>query len=112
MEVKRISKFCASINDIKFYDEQLFNSCLYLLEHMESKKFRFKDQFIVDLKDLIEIVSYKYEEFSYGVLESDFIIAIDEANKLEDIEFSYLGCDWKISWINENLKNKIYNLKD
>lgn len=43
MEVKRISKFCASINDIKFYDEQLFNSCLYLLEHMESKKFRFKD---------------------------------------------------------------------
>lgn len=110
MESKIINKFLAEINGVKFDDEKVYNACDLLLSKIEEdKKFKFNNQFIIDLKDLIESLSYKYEEFSFDILEIDFNLAIDEANKLEEIKFHYSGSTWKINWINENLEKGYYN---
>ena len=110
MESKIINKFLAEINGVKFNDERLYNSCDFLLARIEEdKKFNFNNQFVIDLRDLIDSLSYKFDEFSFDVLEKDFLESIDLANKLEEIEFKYAGSTWKIEWINNNLKKGFYN---
>lgn len=110
MESKIINKFLAEINGVKFNNERLYNSCDFLLARIEEdKKFNFNNQFIIDLRDLIDSLSYKFDEFSFDILEKDFSESIDLANKLEEIEFKYAGSTWKIEWINSNLKKDFYN---
>ena len=110
MESKVINKFLAEINGVKFEDEIIYNSCDFLLSRIEEDKhFKFNNQFIIDLRDLISNISRKFDEFSFAILENEFSEKIDIANKLEEIKFTYLESDWKIEWINNNLKKGFYN---
>ena len=68
--------------------------------------------FIEDLRDTIETMEYKYDEFSFAILEDDFYKAVKEAKSFNEIEFSYYGSDWKIDSLNKNIKNNKYEISN
>lgn len=64
------------------------------------------------MRDTIETMEYKYDEFSFAILEDDFYEAVKEAKSFNEIKFSYYGSDWKIDNLNENIKNNKYEISN
>ncbi len=112
MEAKVVQEFKGIINEVEFTNENVYYSTEFLLEKIEENFGEvYKKEFIEDLKDTIEIMRMKYEEFSYDTLESEFSSCIEKASSFNDINFDYYGSDWKIENLNENIENGIY-IKD
>ena len=60
------------------------------------------------MRDTINTLNLKYDEFSFDTLENDFSNCIDEANEFKNIKFTYYGDDWKIEMLNEGIENNEY----
>ena len=60
------------------------------------------------MRDTINTLNLKYDEFSFDILEHDFSDCIEEADKFKNVEFMYYGDDWKIEILNEGIKNNEY----
>ncbi|WP_064613462.1 hypothetical protein [Streptobacillus moniliformis] len=109
METKVISRFKGTINNIEFDSENLFYSVDFLLSHVEERFGTcYSDKFIEDLRDTVENMDRKYESFSYAELENEFYECIENADKFNEIEFSYYGSSWKIERLNDSIKNNEY----
>ena len=110
MKARIIQEFKGKINEIEFDDKNIYSSVEFILGSIEDKFGEiYNDKFIIDLKETIERVYLKYDEFSFEVLENDFSSCIEEADKFEDIEFLYYESNWKIERLNDNIKNKLYS---
>lgn len=113
MENKIIQEFQGEINGVVFDDRNIYYASEFILEKIEEKFGEvYNKDFVNDLKNTIERMENKYEEFSYSVLENDFYEAIKEAKSFNKIEFSYYGSDWKIDYLNENIKNNKYEISN
>lgn len=113
MRAKVISNFYASINTVTFNKEDVYDSCYFILEKLESKFGEvYNQRFIEKLKNVIETMYLKYEDFNFAQLESDFCDCIEKAQNFHDIKFLYAGSDWKISSFNEEIKTNLFLEKD
>jgi len=96
-----------------FDDKNIYYSSQFILEKIEDKFGEvYNREFIKDLRDTIETMEYKYDEFSFAILEDDFYEAVKEAKSFNEIKFSYYGSDWKIDSLNENIKNNKYEISN
>ncbi len=113
MENKIIQEFQGEINGVVFDDRNIYYASQFILEKVEEKFGEvYNKEFVEDLRDTIETMEYKYDEFSFAILEDDFYEAVKEAKSFNEIEFSYYGSDWKIDFLNENIKNNKYELSN
>ena len=113
MECNIIQEFKGEIGGVEFDDKNIYYASQFILEKIEDKFGEVCNKsFIEDLRDTIETMEYKYDEFSFAILEDDFYKAVKEANSFNEIEFSYYGSDWKIDSLNENIKNNKYELSN
>ena len=113
MECNIIQEFKGEIGGVEFDDKNIYYASQFILEKIEDKFGEvYNREFIKDLRDTIETMEYKYDEFSYAILEDDFYKAVKEANSFNEIEFSYYGSDWKINSLNENIRNNKYELSN
>ena len=111
MECNIIQEFKGEIGGFEFDDKNIYYASQFILEKIEDKFGEvYNREFIKDLRDTIETMEYKYDEFSFAILEDDFYKAVKEANSFNEIEFSYYGSDWKIDSLNENIKNNKYEI--
>lgn len=111
MDIKMISKFKGTINDVEFNNENTFYSVEFLLHKIEDKYGTcYNDKFIEDLRDTIDVMNYKYEEFSYSELEREFYEDIENSSKFNEIAFSYYGSDWKIEELNKSIAENEYDI--
>ena len=100
MECNIIQEFKGEIGGVEFDDKNIYYASQFILE------------IIKDLRDTIETMEYKYDEFSFAILEDDFYEAVKEAKSFNEIKFSYYGSDWKIDNLNENIKNNKYEISN
>ena len=113
MECNIIQEFKGEIGGVEFDDKNIYYASQFILEKIENKFGEvYNREFIEDLRDTIETMEYKYDEFSFAILEDDFYKAVKEAESFNEIEFSYYGSDWKIDSLNENIKNNKYELSN
>lgn len=113
MENKIIQEFKGEINGVVFDDKSIYYASQFVLEKIEDKFGEvYNKEFIKDLRDTVETMEYKYDEFSFAILEDDFYEAIKKAKSFQDIEFSYYGSDWKIESLNENIKDNKYEISN
>lgn len=113
MECNIIQEFKGEIGGVEFDDKNIYYASQFILEKIEDKFGEvYNREFIKDLRDTIETMEYKYDEFSFAILEDDFYKAVKEAKFFNEIEFSYYGSDWKIDSLNENIKNNKYELSN
>ena len=113
MECNIIQEFKGEIGRVEFDDKNIYYASQFILEKIEDKFGEVCNKsFIEDLRDTIETMEYKYDEFSFAILEDDFYKAVKEANSFNEIEFSYYGSDWKIDSLNENIKNNKYEISN
>ncbi len=113
MENKIIQEFQGEINGVVFDDKNIYYASQFILEKIEERFGEvYNKEFIEDLRDTIETMEYKYDEFSFAILEDDFYEAVKEAKSFNEIEFTYYGSDWKIDYLNENIKNNKYELSN
>lgn len=113
MECNIIQEFKGEIGGVEFDDKNIYYASQFILEKIEDKFGEvYNREFIKDLRDTIETMEYKYDEFSFAILEDDFYKAVKEANSFNEIEFSYYGSDWKINSLNENIRNNKYELSN
>lgn len=113
MECNIIQEFKGEIGGVEFDDKNIYYASQFILEKIEDKFGEvYNREFIKDLRDTIETMEYKYDEFSFAILEDDFYKAVKEANSFNEIEFSYYGSDWKIDSLNENIKNNKYEISN
>lgn len=113
MKAKVIQEFEGEINSIKFFNEKNFTTVEWLLGIIEEKFGAcYTDRFIANLSVAIEEMEGKYENFSFQEMEYDFLLAIENATKFEDIQFTYRDNDWKLEKINESIKKGAYNIKE
>ena len=113
MECNIIQEFKGEIGRVEFDDKNIYYASQFILEKIEDKFGEvYNREFIKDLRDTIETMEYKYDEFSFAILEDDFYKAVKEANSFNEIEFSYYGSNWKIDSLNENIKNNKYELSN
>ncbi len=113
MNAKVIQEFEGEINSIKFFNEKNFATVEWLLGVIEEKFGAcYTDRFIANLSVAIEEMEGKYENFSFQEMEYDFLLAIENATKFEDIQFTYRDNDWKLEKINESIKKGAYNVKE
>lgn len=113
MENKIIQEFQGEINGVVFDDKNIYYASQFILEKVEEKFGEvYNKDFVEDLRDIIETMEYKYDEFSFAILEDDFYKAVKEAKSFNEIEFSYYGSDWKIDYLNENIKNNKYEISN
>lgn len=109
MKSKIIQEFKGEIEGVVFSEKNVYSSCEFILEKIEEKFGEiYNKEFVSDLKNTIERMEVKYDEFSYSVLENDFYESIEEAKAFNKIKFSYYGSDWKIEELNKNIKENIY----
>ncbi len=112
MKAGIIQEFKGKINGIEFDDKNVYSSTEFILGNIEDKFGEtYNDKFIRDLKETIERMELKYDEFRFASLENDFSNCIEKAEKFKNIEFKYSGSDWKIERLNENIKNNLYSLE-
>ena len=113
MECNIIQEFKGEIGGVEFDDKNIYYASQFILEKIEDKFGEvYNREFIKDLRDTIETMEYKYDEFSFAILEDDFYKAVKEAKYFNEIEFSYYGSDWKIDSLNENIKNNKYEISN
>ncbi len=113
MECNIIQEFKGEIGGVEFDDKNIYYASQFILEKIEDKFGEvYNREFIKDLRDTIETMEYKYDEFSFAILEDDFYKAVKEAKFFNEIEFSYYGSDWKIDSLNENIKNNKYEISN
>ncbi|MBQ3437223.1 MAG: hypothetical protein IJG31_01725 [Fusobacterium sp.] len=114
MRCNIIQEFQGEIGGIEFHDRRVFSAVEYLLDKVEAKFGEvYNKDFVSDLKGTIERMEEKYyEDFSFAVLENDFSECIEEAKAFNEIEFLYYGNDWKIEYLNKNIKNNKYELSN
>lgn len=113
MECNIIQEFKGEIRGVEFDDKNIYYASQFILEKIEDKFGEvYNREFIKDLRDTIETMEYKYDEFSFAILEDDFYKAVKEAKFFNEIEFSYYGSDWKIDSLNENIKNNKYEISN
>lgn len=113
MENKIIQEFQGEINGVVFNDRNIYYASQFILEKVEEKFGEvYNKEFVEDLRYTIETMEYKYDEFSFAMLEDDFYEAVKEAKSFNEIEFSYYGSDWKIDSLNENIKNNKYEISN
>lgn len=113
MECNIIQEFKGEIGGVEFDDKNIYYASQFILEKIEDKFGEvYNREFIKDLRDTIETMEYKYDEFSFAILEDDFYEAVKEAKSFNEIKFSYYGSDWKIDNLNENIKNNKYELSN
>ncbi|QGX47389.1 hypothetical protein GPZ88_10200 (plasmid) [Streptococcus ruminicola] len=111
MESVIITKFEAKIGEVIFQQENLFYSVQYIVNAIEDKFGDcFQESFVEALRDEIETIYLKYDNFSWSVLENSFYLAIEEAPTFNAIVFNYNGCDWKLEWLNEEIRTGAYNI--
>lgn len=110
MKIEVIKYFKGKINDVEFNNEQMFNTTEYILENIENKFGEVSKEFVKDLKENIEYAAEKYDEFSYNILENSIIDSVNSSNKFEDLFINYDGSDWKLTEVNENIKNGKYKI--
>lgn len=114
MNAKVIQEFKGEINSIKFFNEKNFTTMQWLLGVIEEKFGAcYTDRFIANLSVAIEEIADKCGNFfSFEEMEYDFLLAIENATKFEDIQFTYRDDDWKLEEINESIKKGAYNIKE
>ena len=113
MECNIIQEFKGEIGGVEFDDKNIYYASQFILEKIEDKFGEvYNREFIKDLRDTIETMEYKYDEFSFAILEDDFYEAVKEAKSFNEIKFSYYGSDWKIDSLNENIKNNKYEISN
>ena len=111
MECNIIQEFKGEIGGVEFDDKNIYYASQFILEKIEDKFGEVCNKsFIEDLRDTIETMEYKYDEFSFAILEDDFYETVKEAKSFNEIKFSYYGSDWKIDSLNENIKNNKYEI--
>ena len=109
MESKVIQQFLGEIDGIKFDKENVYYSSEHILSKIEEKFGSvYNKEFVEELRDTINTLNLKYDEFSFDTLENDFSNCIDEANEFKNIKFTYYGDDWKIEMLNEGIENNEY----
>ncbi|WYW07960.1 hypothetical protein LDJ91_08280 [Fusobacterium nucleatum] len=113
MECNIIQEFKGEIGGVEFDDKNIYYASQFILEKIEDKFGEvYNKSFIEDLRDTIETMEYKYDEFSFAILEDDFYEAVKEAKSFNEIKFLYYGSDWKIDSLNENIKNNKYEISN
>ncbi|MCI7224323.1 MAG: hypothetical protein SPJ84_02685 [Fusobacterium gastrosuis] len=113
MDNQIIQEFKGVINGVECNDRYIYCSLEFLLEKIEEKFGKMYNQdFVKDLKENIERMNQKYEEFSFATLESEFSNAIGQAETFNKIEFTYYGSDWKIEKLNENIRSNKYSISN
>lgn len=113
MENKIIQEFQGEINGVVFDDKNIYYASQFILEKVEEKFGEvYNKDFVEDLRDTIETMEYKYDEFSFAISEDDFYKAVKKAKSFNEIEFSYYGSDWKIDYLNKNIKNNKYEISN
>jgi hypothetical protein len=113
MECNIIQEFKGEIGGVEIDDKNIYYASQFILEKIEDKFGEvYNKSFIEDLRDTIETMEYKYDEFSFAILEDDFYEAVKEAKSFNEIKFSYYGSDWKIDNLNENIKNNKYEISN
>ena len=116
--VHTTSTFEGTINGVLFTHQQLFNTVEHLLEHMVShftdelginiNELQFEDDFIKDLKSTVEYMVQCYDDLSLSQIESEFRSYIDEADSVNDIQFSVFNATWRIEDLNQKLASGVY----
>lgn len=113
METKILQKFNGEINGVKFDDENNYYSSKFILEQVEEKFGEcYSDEFVKKLRDTVNNMYLKYNEFSYAYLEEDFMDSIRKAEKFGDIKFLYGGGDWQIESLNEKIAEGAFEKKE
>ena len=96
-------------NILEFDKENVYYSSEHILSKIEEKFGNvYNKEFVKELRDTINTLNLKYDEFSFDTLEHDFSDCIEEADKFKNVEFMYYGDDWKIEILNEGIKNNEY----
>lgn len=110
MDSKVIQEFKGIINGVEFDNKEVYASVEYILEYINEKFGElYNYTFIEDMRDSINRMYLKYDEFSFSILENSFIKSIDVAEEFETIKFTYDGLDWKIENLNKKLSDLEYN---
>ena len=105
MESKVIQQFLGEIDGVKFDKENVYYSWEHILSKIEEKFGNiYNKEFVKELRDTINTLNLKYDEFSFDTLEHDFSDCIEEADEFKNVEFMY----WKIEILNEGIKNNEY----
>ena len=109
MEAKIIQEFKGMLNNVLIENEKIFYCIEYILSKIEEKFGNvYNKEFVKELRDTINTLNLKYDEFSFDTLEHDFSDCIEEADEFKNVEFMYYGDDWKIEILNEGIKNNEY----
>lgn len=110
MDNKVTRKFKGTINGVEFYDEQTYNTVVFIVEQIE-KKFGeiYNNKFIEDFRDTINSISLKFENYEVYAFEREVFKSIENSKEFKDIRLSYYGNKWKLESINDNIKNEKYN---
>lgn len=109
MESKIITKFKGEINGVEFDDAQIYQTADYLLEQMEGKFGKIPQEFIKDLRDTIDRVRDKYEDFNMATFERSVSESIDLSKSVKELLINYDGETWKMEDINKKLMRNQYN---
>lgn len=113
MEIKILHKFSGEIDGVKFDDENNFYSSRFILEQVEEKFGEcYTNEFVKKLRDTVNNMYLKYNEFSFAYLENDFTESIEKAEKFGDIKFLYGGGDWQIESLNEKIAEGAFEKKE
>lgn len=113
MERKILQEFSGEINGVEFDDKNNFYSSEFILEQIENKFGEcYNNDFVKELRDTINNMYFKYDEFSFAYLENDFTDSIEKAEKFGDIKFLYGGGDWKIEGLNEKIAQGVFTKKE
>ena len=113
MERKILQEFSGEINGVEFDDKNNFYSSEFILEQIENKFGEcYNNDFVKELRDTINNMYFKYDEFSFAYLENDFTDSIEKAKKFGDIKFLYGGGDWKIENLNEKIAQGVFTKKE
>ena len=106
METEILQHFKGTINGFEINEEGTYYATRCVLECIEEKFGEcYNKEFIKTLSDTIYDVSTHYDEYSQSVLESDFEVAVSNADSFEEIQFEYNGNDWKIKDLNSKMKD-------
>ena len=113
METKILHKFSGEIDGVKFDDENNFYSSKFILEQVEDKFGEcYSSEFVKELRDTVNNMYLKYNEFSYAYLEEDFFDSIGKAEKFGDIKFLYGGGEWQIEGLNKKIAEGAFEKKE
>ncbi len=110
-----VSKFLGVIEGVEIRSQALYNAMDYILDQIDEKFGRcYNSCFVRDLKESIEYVYKKYDQFDFSQLEAEFDVNVE---KFEDIKFTYNFSSYGFRELNKEIKagnkypNKYLKLK-